>query len=208
MIDRDEAEQLLEAEGHLFLGAEPDVGRDAGPVLRVYLDEYSGWPSFATVAGAKAGRESLVALHQAHLRHQGDGVQVPYGEDTLNQAPTVGADQDPSISEEDALFDYYGVPVDGVVPVVGHLGSVLVPHPPARGRRGRGRARRRPPHPLSRHQRPLVLSQLPSSHRVLVVRSPRSGTGRPRTTAEPARQIRPLVRPDRTSRTTTDERKD
>ena len=128
MIDRDEAEALLEAEGHLFLGSGADTGRDAGPVLRVYLDEYSGWPSFATVAAAEAGRESLVALHEAERRDQGDGIQVPYDEDTINRAPTVAAHQDLSISEEDALFDYYGVPVDGVTPVVEHLGSALVPH--------------------------------------------------------------------------------
>jgi len=128
MIDRDEAEALLEAGGHLFLGSGDDTGRDAGPVLRVYLDEYSGWPSFATVAAALPGQESLVALHQAEHREQGDGIQVPYDEDKINAAPTVGADQDLSISEEDALFDYYGVPIDEVIPVVEHLGSALVPH--------------------------------------------------------------------------------
>ena len=124
MIDRDEAEALLEAEGHLFLGD----GGDAGPVLRVYLDEYSGWPSFATVAAAVPGQESLVALHEAQHREQGDGIQVPYDEDKVSSAPTVDAGQDLSISEEDRLFDYYGVPIDGVTPVVEHLGSVLTPH--------------------------------------------------------------------------------
>ncbi len=136
MIDRDEAEQLLEAEGHLFLGSGLDVGRDAGPVLRVYLDEYSGWPSFATVAAAVPGQESLVALHEAEVRDEGDGIQVPYSEDKVDRAPTVAAEQDLSISEEDALFDYYGVPVDGVSPVVEHLGSVLVPHETAVGSPG------------------------------------------------------------------------
>ena len=111
MIDRDEAEQLLEAEGHLFLGAEPDVGRDAGPVLRVYLDEYSGWPSFATVAGAtcRAGVPGRAARGR-RCATRATGSRCPTSEATIDQAPTVGVDQDPSISEEDALFDYYGVP--------------------------------------------------------------------------------------------------
>lgn len=127
MIDRDEAEQLLEAGGHLFLGSGDDVGLDAGPVLRVYLDEYSGWPSFATVAAALPGKEWLVALHQAELREPGDGLQVPYDAATVDQAPTVGTDQDLTVSEEDLLFDYYGVPIDGVTPAVEHLGAALLP---------------------------------------------------------------------------------
>ena len=127
MINRDEAEALLEEQGHLFL----HDGADAGLVRRVYLDEYTGWPSFATVASDLPDRETLVALHQAE-RGRADGssaggVWVPYDAARVGAAPTLATDQDLSISEEDALFDYYEVPIEGVVPIVEHLGSVLVP---------------------------------------------------------------------------------
>lgn len=127
MIDRDEAEQLLADGGHLFDGS----GHDAGPVLRIYLDEYTGWPTFATIASDLPDRETLVALHEAERRAAGwgvGGVRVPYHQERIDRAPTVATDRDLSISEEDALFDYYGVPIDGVTPVVEHLGSVLTPH--------------------------------------------------------------------------------
>ncbi len=75
MIDRDEAEQLLEDQGHLFRAS----GDDAGEVLRVYLDEYRGWPSFCTVASNLPDWETVVALHEAEHRPQGGGVTVPYG---------------------------------------------------------------------------------------------------------------------------------
>lgn len=45
MIDHDGAEQVLQTEGHLYL----EDGTDAGPVRRIFLDEYSGWPGFCTI---------------------------------------------------------------------------------------------------------------------------------------------------------------
>ena len=125
MLTRDEAEELLEQEGHVFDGS----GHDVGQVLRVFLDEYTGWPSFGTVESSTVDRETFVALHEAELREQGDGVVVPYERSRIDAAPTTTIDHDLSISEEDNLFDYYRVPVDGVVPVVEHLGSVLAPVP-------------------------------------------------------------------------------
>lgn len=45
MIDRDEAERLLANRGHLIASD----GTDLGPLLQVYVDEYTGWPTFATI---------------------------------------------------------------------------------------------------------------------------------------------------------------
>ena len=134
MIDHDEAEQVLETDGHLFLAG----GADAGPVQRIYLDDYSGWPSFCTILprgdgaipaedGAGAGREVFVALHQAET--VAGGVRVPYGQDKIDGAPQVLDGRELSISEEDALFDYYGVPIDDIAPVIEHLGAVLETSP-------------------------------------------------------------------------------
>lgn len=150
MIDLDQAEWLLDTDGHLFNGS----GHDSGEVLRIYVDVYTGWPSFATIASAQPGRETLVALHEAEPfvtndrshaparggateggHGDGGGVQVPYDQARIDGAPTVGLDQHLSISEEDALFEYYGVPIDGVMPVVEHLGGELVPHEPTPARR-------------------------------------------------------------------------
>lgn len=120
MISHDEAEQLLDNQGHLTAGQD-----DLGPVLRVYLDEYTGWPSFCTITSPLPDLETLVALHEADTNDR--GITVPYHRDTINQAPRVRTGHDLSITEEDALFDYYNVPIEGVVPAVEHLGSVLVP---------------------------------------------------------------------------------
>lgn len=117
MIDREEAEQLIADGGHLFAAE----GSDLGTIVRIYLDEYTGWPGFLTVAAAVAGQELFVALHQAELRT--DGVEVPYTRTKIELAPRVANDQNPTIEEEDALFDYYGVPIDGTVSSVTPLGT-------------------------------------------------------------------------------------
>ena len=121
MISRDEAERLVAEEGHVVTAS----GWDAGPVARVFLDEYTNWPSFLTVAATEPGRERFVALHEAEI--QGEDVRVPYPQDKIEGAPQVAVDADLSIEEEDDLFDYYGVPIEGVEPSVAHLGSVLEP---------------------------------------------------------------------------------
>ena len=52
---------------------------------------------------------------------------MPYGIARIEGAPTAGTERDLPISEEDALFEYDEVPIEGVVPSVEHLGSALVP---------------------------------------------------------------------------------
>ena len=121
MIPRDEAERVVDEEGQACTR-----GGDAlGPVVRVFLDEYTGWPSFMTVQLDKtSAHETFVALHEAAV--EGADVLVPYDRDRVRNAPTVSAGQDLSLGEEDELFDYYGVPIEGVQPSVAHLGSALV----------------------------------------------------------------------------------
>lgn len=116
MIDHDEAEHVLQSEGHLYLAD----GTDAGPVRRIFLDEYSGWPGFCTVrpqpssspASGPAGREVFVALHAAEPVE--GGIRVPYDATTIDNAPHVLDGHNLTIAEEDALFEYYEMPVDPV----------------------------------------------------------------------------------------------
>lgn len=46
MITKTEALRVLDDRGHLHT----EAGNDLGPVVRVFLDGYTDWPSFATVA--------------------------------------------------------------------------------------------------------------------------------------------------------------
>ena len=119
MITKAEAQQLLDDGG----AARTEAADRLGPVVRVFLDEYTDWPIFFTIHSASSRRETYVALHEATLV-EGDFV-VPYTLERVRAAPQVEADQDLSISEEDALFDYYRVPIDGAVPSVAHLVSAL-----------------------------------------------------------------------------------
>jgi len=122
VITRDEAEQVVEEKGRA-LTRQGDL---LGPVVRVFLDEYTGWPSFMTVQlDERSVHETFVALHEAVA--DGADVVVPYGRDLVHNAPTVTTGQALSMGEEDELFDYYGVPIEGVEPSVAHLGSTLLP---------------------------------------------------------------------------------
>ena len=122
MISRDEAEQLL---GDSVV-VETIDGDDLGPLRRIFLDEYTGWPSFATVGlDPDSSVETFVALHE--VDYDEVKLTLPYGLDRVRHAPTVHASDDLTTGEEDDLFDYYDVPIEGVQPSVSHLGSALVP---------------------------------------------------------------------------------
>ena len=128
MIDRDEAETIVADK--LPLGTTSGVR--LGSVIRVFLDDYTGWPSFATVDLGKTDRQEVfVALHEAELVDR--QVVVPYELDLILNAPRASPDRDLTSQEEDAVFDYYGVPIDGVSPSVAHLGRVLTPTDHGRG---------------------------------------------------------------------------
>ena len=120
MISRVEAEGLVE-DGADVVALDGEV---LGSLVRVFLDEYTGWPSFMTVElNPSNAHETFVALHQAHVK---DGkVYVPYDRQRVHNAPLVPTGQDLSTREEDELFDYYGVPIEGVEPSVAHLGATL-----------------------------------------------------------------------------------
>ena len=119
MITKRQAQQLLDDAGE----ARTRAGDPLGPVLRIFLDEYTDWPSFFTVSSASPARETYIALHEAEF-HDGD-LTVPYTLSRIHNAPQVNRDSDLSIREEDELFDYYGVPIEGVEPSVAHLGTAL-----------------------------------------------------------------------------------
>lgn len=62
-------------------------------------------------------------MHEAHL--DGGDLIVAYPRDRIVRAPWVSEGADLSIAEEDLLFDYYAVPIDGVLPSVARLGTSL-----------------------------------------------------------------------------------
>ena len=68
---------------------------------------------------------TFVALHEAELHPR--GVRVPYSKAKIAEAPKVNHGGHLSIAEEDALFDYYGVPIDADVASAAHPGTVLEP---------------------------------------------------------------------------------
>ena len=104
------------------------VGNDLGPVIRMFLDDYTGWPSFLTVTlEPRTGEETFVALHEAMLRSR--DIVVPYTLSRVENAPRVSAGGNLTPREEDDLFDYYQVPLDGVEPSVARLGTALTADP-------------------------------------------------------------------------------
>lgn len=120
MINKSQALQVLDDQRAVLTRA----GEQLGPVVRIFLDDFTDWPSFCTVdLAAPSTRETYVALHEAELV-QGD-IVVPYSRQQVADAPQVEQDQDLSITAEDQLFDYYGVPMEGVVPIVANLGTAL-----------------------------------------------------------------------------------
>jgi hypothetical protein len=71
------------------------------------------------------GEETFVALHEAKLRA---AMSSSLHLQRVENAPRISVGDSLSISEEDALFTYYEVPPEGVVPTVANLVSALVTH--------------------------------------------------------------------------------
>ena len=86
-----------------------DDGEKLGDVGQVYLDDETGRPEWATVrTGLFGTKESFVPLSGASMSD--GGVRVPYGKDTVKDAPRVDADQGHlSPSEEAELYRHYGL---------------------------------------------------------------------------------------------------
>jgi uncharacterized protein (TIGR02271 family) len=85
----------------------PD-GDKIGSVGQVYADDADGQPTWVTVkTGLFGTSESFVPLQGARL--DGDDIVVPYTKDQVKDAPRVDTNGHLEPSEEDRLYDHYGL---------------------------------------------------------------------------------------------------
>ncbi|MGQ7294999.1 PRC-barrel domain-containing protein [Quadrisphaera sp. KR29] len=87
-------------------------GEKIGKAGAVYRDDQTGRPEWVTVqTGLFGTSESFVPLAQAQF--DGDDLRVPYDKSKVKDAPRVDDEGHLDISEEDRLFEYYGVGTTG-----------------------------------------------------------------------------------------------
>jgi hypothetical protein len=83
-------------------------GKEIGHADGFYTDDRTGEPAFVLVRGGRFG----IHMHFAPLvgaSLEGDAIKLAWDEDTVNDAPRVGADDHLSPSEEQRLFQHYGL---------------------------------------------------------------------------------------------------
>jgi len=105
MLTTDQAQHLLTSGGNVV----DHDGNKIGSIGQVFLDDESGQPEWVTVkTGLFGGGESFVPLREAEVT--GDDVRVPYGKDTVKDAPRIeDADSHLSEQEEATLYSHYGI---------------------------------------------------------------------------------------------------
>ena len=102
MITVDQAQQLL---GARIVATDGD---NVGTVNEVYLDDFTGQPSWVTVATGWFGlSESFVPLDRARI--SGDQIQVPFDKATIKGAPRYDGGEPLSPHDEDELYRYYAL---------------------------------------------------------------------------------------------------
>ncbi|MCW2134235.1 PRC and DUF2382 domain-containing protein [Arthrobacter sp. VKM Ac-2550] len=88
------------------------AGNKIGSIGQLYLDDRTEDPSWATVkTGLFGTSESFVPLAEATV--DGDDIRVPYTKDQVKDAPRVDPDGHLSETEEDRLFEHYGLGANG-----------------------------------------------------------------------------------------------
>ncbi|NMR31584.1 DUF2382 domain-containing protein [Crystallibacter degradans] len=88
------------------------AGNKIGSIGQLYLDDRTEDPSWATVkTGLFGTSESFVPLAEATV--DGDDIRVPYTKDQVKDAPRVDPDGHLSETDEDRLFEHYGLGANG-----------------------------------------------------------------------------------------------
>src|SRR3954449_3767126 len=83
-------------------------GQKIGTIEEIYLDTETDQPEWALVkTGLFGGKGTFVPLQQANPT--GDGVQVPFEKNHVKDAPNVDPDGELSQSEEQTLYQHYGL---------------------------------------------------------------------------------------------------
>lgn len=104
MLTKEHVDDLLQRNGSV-LSADGDK---IGSVGQVYADDADGQPTWVTVkTGLFGTSESFVPLQGARL--EGDDIVVPYTKDQVKDAPRVDTDGHLEPTEEDRLYDHYGI---------------------------------------------------------------------------------------------------
>jgi uncharacterized protein (TIGR02271 family) len=104
MLTKEHIDDLLQRNGSV-LSADGDK---IGSVGQVYADDADGQPTWVTVkTGLFGTSESFVPLQGARL--EGDDIVVPYTKDQVKDAPRVDTDGHLEPTEEDRLYDHYGI---------------------------------------------------------------------------------------------------
>jgi hypothetical protein len=84
------------------------AGEKIGKLDELYLDEETSRPEWASVTTSLLGRRrTLVPLAEA--RPAGDDVQVPFGKEQVEKAPSIDLDDELSQDEEARLYRHYGI---------------------------------------------------------------------------------------------------
>ncbi|QTG81329.1 DUF2382 domain-containing protein [Arthrobacter crystallopoietes] len=87
-------------------------GNKIGSIGQLYLDDRTENPSWATVkTGLFGTSESFVPLAEATV--DGDDIRVPYTKDQVKDAPRLDPDGHLSETDEDRLFEHYGLGANG-----------------------------------------------------------------------------------------------
>src|SRR3954449_1471442 len=83
-------------------------GQKIGTIEEIYLDTETDQPEWALVkTGLFGGKGTFVPLQQANPT--GDGVQVPFEKSHVKDAPNIDPDGELSQSEEQGLYQHYGL---------------------------------------------------------------------------------------------------
>jgi uncharacterized protein (TIGR02271 family) len=88
-----------------------------GKIGHVYVDETTGQPEWMTVnTGLFGTKETFIPLEPAEV--QGDEVVVPFQKEQIKDAPTVEAEAEGRLSDEDEirLYEYYGMAAEYGMP--------------------------------------------------------------------------------------------
>jgi uncharacterized protein (TIGR02271 family) len=98
-------QNVTEWRGQELLGND---GEKIGKIEEIYLDTETDQPEWALVkTGLFGGKGTFVPLAQANP--SGDGVQVPFDKAHVKDAPNIDPDGQLSQSEEQTLYQHYGL---------------------------------------------------------------------------------------------------
>jgi uncharacterized protein (TIGR02271 family) len=95
-----------EWQGRAVIGSD---GEKIGTIKEIYEDQSTGKPEWATVSGGLLGMKSHF-IPLAGAAPEGEDVRIPVTKDQVDNAPSIDAEGQLSETEEQRLFEHYGVP--------------------------------------------------------------------------------------------------